>query len=624
MKKTYALLVAAVSSSLLCATCSEKKVLTFINQRSASVNAARELVGWERLINIFNHNKTYATLAIALEATKSFRPERIAQCLFGDDVLNCSEKIPTCCPKHVGTPTCCDYFQPCLAKNRNCQSTFLVAGSQSPHRTPDSWLADYFGLPTDYASEVNIKPQANNLLADIDLYIGFTHGLYFRIHAPVVHTWWNLNLCESICVTGTNNYSPGYFNANGVQRNQLVDNFVSFIHGCDAPDMPGVTFEPLTHAKMSTQSLNRTSLSEIQAAFGWNFLLSDDYHLGINVRTSIPAGNRPEGIFLFEPMVGNGRHWEAGVGISGHILAINHEDTQEQFVLHGDINITHVFTAREKRSFDLKNKPNSRYMLAAKFSQKNPDNLRGNDILPTYLFAGTYAPVANLTTYNVDVHVGTQVDLALMMSYIKERASWNIGYGFWARSCEEICLPCKTPFDADDTAWVLKGDAHMYGFMSADDMPLQENDAVALSASQSEATLHSGTNFPHGTTNFEPGKQNPNIDNPTLATAGSNNTQLVYVPDAVEQINTSINPVIITKQDIDVNSARARYVAQKLFMHFSYTFIDDTHVKPYLGIGAEVDFGRSSGYTPPKELKKCINAALSYWGVWVKGGFAFR
>lgn len=630
MKKIYQVLIVICSSSLLFAQ-SEKKVITFINQRSASTNTALELAGWERLVNIYNNNKFYSTLAIAFEATKSFRPDRIAQCLFGDDVLNCPENIPVCCKKHANTHKCCDNFQPNLTKYRTCQSSFLVAGSHSARRTATSWLADYFGLPTDYESEIHVKPQINNLIVDFDWYLGFSHGLYLRIHAPVEYTKWNLYICEDILKTGTNAYAPGYFNPDGAERHDLVPSFLDFISGYATPDIADITFEPLQHAKMSLHTLHKTSFAEIQLALGWNFLLADWYHLGVNVRTSIPAGNKPHGEFLFEPMVGNGHHWEAGIGISGHVMAINHEDTGEQFMIHGDINLTSVLSSQERRSFDIKNKPNSRYMLAAKFNTNNPDNLRGTvdgtPTQPNFLFAGTYTPVANLTTLDIDVHVGLQVDLALMLSYIHERSSWNIGYGFWARSCEELCI-CKTPFDDDTTKWVLKGDAQMYGFMSTDDAPLQADDPVALSASQSQATVHTGTNFPRDTTDFVPGQKNPNIDNPQAATAGTSNTALLYAPGIGDpgnnQINTSINPIVLTRADIDLSSASARYVAQKLFMHFNYTLIDHTSVKPYFGFGAEIDFGRRAGCTPAKEVSCCINAALSYWGVWIKCGCTFR
>ncbi len=171
-------------------------------------------------------------------------------------------------------------------------------------------------------------------MADFNLYCGLDNispGLYFRIHAPVVHTSWNLDACEKIDNSGENGYDPGYFNVTSVERDDLLHSFLSFISGCKVPDIPGITFHPLTSAKIKPSRTELTKLSEIQAALGYNFLYSRCYHLGAEIRMSIPTGNRPEGEFLFEPIVGNCHHWEAGAGISGHIVAWEDIWTEESF-----------------------------------------------------------------------------------------------------------------------------------------------------------------------------------------------------------------------------------------------------------------------------------------------------
>ncbi len=609
---------------LLCAlvghiTHAEKKVITLIRPRSASVNAALELVGLDRQIYVpHREGHFYAVATVTPEAIKTFRPERIAQCLFGDDILVCPKRDHHNCPE-----------------KRACQNVFLVSGSRASDRTNNTWLADYFGLPTDFQSAIHIKPHVHSLLADFNLYCGLDNispGLYFKIHAPVVHTSWNIDVCEEIQNSGDNGYDPGYFNATGVERKNLLSSFLSFVSGCKVPDIQGITFHPLTSAKIKPHHANLTKLSEIQAALGYNFLYSRCYHFGIDFRTSIPTGNRPEGEFLFEPIVGNCHHWEAGIGLTGHVVAWEDVCTEESFAIHSIINITHLFDARQRRIFDLKNKPLSRYMLAAKVDSTIMDNLRGmvdgNLIAPSFQFNNEYTSVANLTTLNVNTNVNAQVDMVLMLTYAKERFSWNMGYGFWAQSCENIKPVCNDPCTFTKNTWVLKGDAHVFGFMGADDLPLHANDPVALSFSEQGATIHSGTNFPPGTTDFIAGEKNPAIDNPAPATAGNNNTRLLYAPNipniADNQINTSIDPLILTADMIDICSTQSRDVAQKLFMHLHYTITDCECIIPHFGFGAEVDFGRSAGFPPPKECRKCINGALSYWGVWIKIGLTFE
>lgn len=618
MVKHTKIIIALLSCAFILDS-TEKKVTTLIRPCSATVNAALELVGLDRQIYIpHKKNHNYVVATITPEITKSFRPERIAQCLFGDDILICPKHMNTGCPE-----------------KRACQSLFLVSGSRVPDRNNNAWLADYFGLPTDFQSAVHIKPHVDSFLADFYLYYGLDAlipGLYVSIHAPIVRASWNLDIVEKIDDPGSNGYNPGYFNATGVARSDLVSNFLSFISGTSVPTIDGVIFHPLRSAKIKKCHSEVTKFSEIQAAFGYNFFYSRCHHVGINIRMSIPTGTRPHGEFLFEPIIGNCHHWEMGIGLSGHVVAWEDVCTEESFAMHAIVNITHLFNTRQRRIFDLHDRPLSRYMLAAKVDDTIVDNLRGivgdMPVTPSFQFSNEYTSVANLTTVEVDTNVSAQVDMVFMLTYAKERFSWNMGYGFWAQSCEDIQPIIDDCCDINCNNWVLKGDAQAFGFMGADDPPLHANDPVPLSFSEHDATVHSGTNFPPATTNFFAGEKNEQIDNPELATAGTHNTRLLYAPQVsntvANQINTSIDPIILTSDMIDFDSTLSRGVAQKLFMHVHYTLTDRECLVPHFGFGAEVVFGRSAGFPPPKECRQCINGALSYWGIWVKVGFTFE
>ena len=108
---------------------------------------------------------------------------------------------------------------------------------------------------------------------------------------------------------------------------------------------------------------SKTRLSEIQAAFGWNFLQSDDHHFGLIFSTATPTGNRPKGEFLFEPIVGNAHHWEFGLGLTCHYLLFVDECTDRyHWILLMQI-LPQLFGTRQRRTFDLEDKPLSRYML---------------------------------------------------------------------------------------------------------------------------------------------------------------------------------------------------------------------------------------------------------------------
>jgi len=582
----------------------DERIVTYINTRSQSTNAGRELVGWEHQVNLFKTEGMYSSFSVTPEIIKSLRPERITQCLFGDDTVE-------------------------------CKSMLTISGSRTTDRVPKrDWLADYFGLPTDFKSSVHFRPRVNNFLIDFNFFAGFStqlSGLYFRIHAPLVRSVWNLNLSEQILRgdQGSNGYSPGYFNDTGIVRDDLLNNFTEFISGEKTPQGDNFIFQKLIFAKMDPCSRSITRVSDIQAALGVNPWQAEWYHVGLNLRLAIPTGNRPEGEFLFEPIVGNGHHWELGIGLSTHIKVWNNEKTSEDLSLFLDANFVHLLKTKQKRSFDLKENPNSRYMLAQKLGRPVVDSLTGqvNGTLvpPNVQFKNEVTPLANLTTFDVDVSVTIQADLAFLFAYTKDRSTFSFGYGLWKQSCENVAIKKLKQFK--ENTWALKGDAHTTGFINqAGILPI--GTAVALSATENKATINAGKNFPKKGTDQEEQIQeaqtNPNIDNKAAAFAG-NNQPLGTSPDETSQenqINTSIQPQFIGHCDIDINSARTRSTAQKIFGHVNRQW-HGPHLTSFVGFGAEIDFGRHSGPTPEAFEEECINCALSYWGVWLKGGFSF-
>ncbi len=578
----------------------DKRVTTTIIPQSAAVNAARELAGWENFINTEEDDTTYGVFSINPTYQLSFRPERIVQSFFGDSML--------------------DY-----------RNTFTVAGSRT-ERVDAHWLADYFGLSPDFISYVSFCPEISNALIDVDMFMGLAKhipGLYLRAHAPIVSTQWRLGMCETFISTGSQGYDPGYINEEGVPRSQLLDGFMQFITGYDAPQATGITFNRLEHARMSDHKERRTKISDIHIALGWNLFQKKKYHLGANLRIIIPTGNRPTGNLLFEPIVGNGHHWELGGGISSHLLLWQDEETESHVGLYFDLNITHLFSSRQCRSFDLCSGHNSRYMLAQRMGVPIADNLRGivdeEHIAPTAQYQKELTTVANLTTLPINVSASIQADLALLLNFSDAQNSWGFGYGFWGKSSECITLRGLTPFDT--ASWALKGDVQVFGF---------ENDsaqkAVALSATQSTATIRAGKNFPRAgavtVTQVATGKQNLSIDNPALAQSdnGSDGTFVALITEAggSNQINTSIQPIMLTKDDIDIESARTKGSAHKIFSHYTRTLVIREFL-PYIGFGAEISFGPQA-YCPTYlclDPPTSVNTALSYWSIWLKGGVAF-
>jgi len=348
-------------------------------------------------------------------------------------------------------------------------------------------------------------------------------------------------------------------------------------------------------------------------------------------------------------------------------------------------NITHLCKAHQCRTFDLCGKPLSRYMLASKMTP-NSGNLEVfvdlNFHSPSYQFANEFSSVANLSTIKVDVSYAIQADVALKLAYSHNCYQFEIGYEFWGRSCEKICPRscesfCKTKCcpTTEHEFWALKGDSFVYAF---DPLIRQRNPgAVALSSSEQDAQIFCGTNNYFRTDNF-PFKSNAGVDNALVAVRHSPAPLALFnyvngQQDLPTDIYTSFNPYIFDTADTkqwDLDNAQSRGMSHKLFGDIGYTWnarkdnrfcIDWT---PYLGVGGEVEFGKinkkscvehnitcvtKSPLSSDGQMRSrsccctnssnacnntsrcckpqkccCLNAAISQWGVWIKGGVSFN
>ena len=480
---------------------------TTIVPRSQSFNAARQIVGWDNYYwGILRKPQDiwYSSFNITFEYTRTFRDNRIARTLFGNDLIN---------------GVCDD------------ASAIQVMGSAVSGRPSNAWLADYFGLPMDFQSTVSFKPSITNFILDFNWYVGldnWVQGLYFWLYGPFVHSNWNLNARENTTSKGTMGYFQGYFSSTAVPMSQLNTSFLNYANGevptinnndtvygesycldtgvCTALD--NVTWNSLCCSKISNDckcgGLSANGFADLRFILGYNFLNHEegDYHLGIGIYLAAPTGTTVgsndcgEGRYLFQPIVGNGHHWELGAQVTAHHTWWRSEDAEKSFGFYLEANITHLFGTHQKRCFDLCSAgPNSRYMLA-EFLTSNRNSL---PLLNTttdsqgYEFGNQYQPVANITRSNITSTIGAQGDLAFVLAYQSGNFQWDIGYDFWGMSCEQIEFSedcCDQPLGA----WALKGDQRVYGFINQD--PYVYNSyAVALAATDSEANIHTGSNL---------------------------------------------------------------------------------------------------------------------------------
>ena len=594
----------------------------YLLTRPQGRNAARDLVGEQKFVHKYGDEERYSTASITVEYQQSFWPDQIARFLFGSDFVNC-----------------CNLF---------------IQGSLVQNRHPKAWLADYFGLPMDFDSKIKFCPKIQNAIIDINIYTGLDNlakGLYAKFDFPIAWTKWELNPCEKICNRGTEPFPAGYMSEEEIPREQLSSSFLQYMKcGKRFGDMK----ELLHYGRICRGALKKIRLAEIRGSLGYNFVLDRDYHFGFFVQLSAPTGNRRCSKYLFEPIVGNGKHWEIGGGISGSWIFHRSKENESKYVgVWLDATITHLCTTRQCRSFDFTCKPNSRYMLLEEMGT-NKNNIQGkvDQTLTeaTYQYKKDLVPAINWSTFKVDVRMDIQADIAVKLGFVKDGWSFDLGYNFWAMTGEKFeldCCTCELFYD-----YAVKGDAHLYGKDPQTTM-------YPISATQSLADIHSGKNYPAQplTDNTEQNDlptENPRIDNPKQAFVGT----IALSSISTTTLKTSIQPVFLEKRDLNLGDSPTA-MTHKIFAYIGYTPIDrEKYWTPFIGLGGQVEFAKNrcktccdkcSNKCCPEVCKPCgcslccnndetccytcddccdlscnKKGGVSQWGIWLKCGLHFE
>jgi hypothetical protein len=243
-------------------------------------------------------------------------------------------------------------------------------------------------------------------------------------------------------------------------------------------------------------------------------------------------------------------------------------------------------------------------MLAQRMTSQVTNRLAGTQA-PDFQFAQEYEPLANLTTMPVDVKVDIQADIVCMLHYTNSCWNVDVGYNFWARSCEHIqAIPTSSLLVQD--SWALKGSASLFGFTQGTNVP------VALSATQSDADIHGGAGS--------------GINNPHPAFNGLG-VPLEQAPNGTTQITTSA-PVVLLSLD-DVSLLGTRGMSSTVFAHINFNLdTQDNGWSPFIGIGGQAEFAHGGHCNATTTCATCdapcIPCAVSQWEFWVKGGASFN
>lgn len=381
----------------------EYPIRTLFLPRSQGSDTARRLVGWQYVIPGCD-DRFDGDINIVAQYAQSFDDYRISDYLFGS---NCLELIGS---DHA------NLFNN-IPKLKN------------------TWFrADDVGMPTNFLGRICFKPKIENTVVDILFHFlldPWCEGMFAKAFIPITHTRWNLNIekqTSNIPFSQGVGFPPCYMSTGEANATASICQALggAFTFG----DMK----QPLDFGQLPLCKKSLTAVADIDVLCGVNLIQCATANVGPFLMLTIPAGNKPKGEYIFEPIVGNGGHWEFGGGCEGHwdLKRWDYAIISVSWFGH----VTYQFKTWQVRYYDLVNKgPFSRYLLLKELDKDNE-------------YTGRLDNAINFDATATRAGGSIRTDASVKLSIYNACWGFDIGYNFWALTREKLCIdPYLYPSD---------------------------------------------------------------------------------------------------------------------------------------------------------------------------------
>ena len=395
------------------------------------------------------------------------------------------------------------------------------------------------------ASTININPYQNVSGAALSIRVPVLDRCWASLDIPVVHVKNNLDLTESFTngpIAAAAVANPGFISpVTGAATNPVATMTQAFRQ------------EGMLYGKINGVQ-TKTGIADMTLKLGYDFVDQTDFYLSGYAGMVLPTGNRPQGIYMFEAIVGNNKHFGLNGGMYGQLSFENfgHNNLWLGWSLEGE----YLFQNTQKRSFDLKGRPWSRYLQVfqnegARQAEIASGGVVGNPINVPFRTWGI-----NSFTQDVKVHAGYNGSFNFNVNYIGD--AWHTGLGFntYVRQAESIKL--KNP-------WIL-------GPQVAG-LPIYDKPAYGAAA--------------------------------TIAGATDPLRSIGIAGQPAEMFFSATVPTYVQESDLDLGSAAHPAVYSQTVYATAGYYRDSSHYPQNFELGSSYEFGS-------------CNTVLNRWTIWTK------
>jgi len=286
----------------------------------------------------------------------------------------------------------------------NAKNCLLVAGDMAAQNLVQQRdiRAEWLGLPDNFSGIMSMEPKQEQYGFFIGLHQELCHitnfallkNSYIDIILPVTYVRNNAHLTQSDVV------NPG---------SQVPRDII------EAFNQPAWQYAKIDGPR------HRQLTSDLRMECGTTYLNSNFFEMRYYAALTLPTSNTQNAHHFFDPTTGYNGHAGAGGGmiLNLPLTECYHKSIQSIFIYLESI---FLFHRKQKRTFDLKGKPYSRFML---YNLKNgaPDQL---------------IPGVNLLTLEVNSRPYGIVDFCLGYRVTFPHTELEVGYGIWGHAEERV------------------------------------------------------------------------------------------------------------------------------------------------------------------------------------------
>ena len=286
---------------------------------------------------------------------------------------------------------------------------------------------------TQVGGKVEFNPKQEIWGVRFDYFQSFGHpvcGLFFKASMPVVYV-------ENEMDMDIANPNPETV---GGKTFSLADFFAGKVSVDSTMDPAGENLQTNLKKAKITGEHSKFGVADVNLALGYKIHQTKKDHIFLSAQIIIPTGSRPNGEFLFQPVLGDGQHFGLGARLDGAIQLWSNKHAAIRVLLDADYR--YLFESTEHRTLGVKGfeiTPSEE----GDYSSENKSNFA------QYYLAGTVGagsgaepqtlfPAANILTKSIKVKPGSQFDLLADLSFKSGGFILNLGYNFFYKD-EEDC-----------------------------------------------------------------------------------------------------------------------------------------------------------------------------------------